>query len=209
RLLRVLSEGEVVALGAAEPVQVDISVVCATHRDLPAMVADGSFREDLYYRLNAATFRLPPLRERTDVRELVARVFHEECAASSRSLSLAKETTTALCRHSWPGNIRELRNVLRFAIAVCTEDSVTPEHLPDDFGLRPVAAPSAATAGSRPPLRGTDPRQEILEALEAVHWNVTAACRLLSVSRSTFYRRVAELGVDLDRPPAGQADEAH
>ncbi|MCB1955731.1 MAG: sigma-54-dependent Fis family transcriptional regulator [Rhodocyclaceae bacterium] len=201
RLLRVLSEGEVVALGAIEPVRVDISVVCATHRDLPAMVADGSFREDLYYRLNAATFRLPPLRERTDVRELVARVFGEECEAAGRSLALSRETTDTLCRHAWPGNIRELRNVLRFAIAICTGEVVGTEHLPEGFGAPPLRSGGPVTE-SPPPLRCGDPRKQILDALEDVHWNVTAACRLLGVSRSTFYRRVGELDIQIERPPA-------
>lgn len=134
RLLRVLSEGELLALGATTPDLVDLSVICATHRDLPSMVKEKSFREDLFYRLNAATFKIPPLREREDISDIIAHVFSEEQSAISVCKTLSYEVNKKLCEHSWPGNFRELRNILRYALAVCDGEEIAVKHLPESFG---------------------------------------------------------------------------
>ncbi|QTQ38264.1 Sigma54-dependent transcriptional regulator [Aromatoleum petrolei] len=195
RLLRVLAEGEIVALGASAPERVDVSVICATHRDLPAMVRDKLFREDLFYRLNAATFRIPALRERSDVPEVIRTVFAEEATSANRRLALSPDTELRLLRYRWPGNVRELRNVLRYAIAVCTTNLVEPRHLPEAFGQALSADPPAR----RRPFHHAESedckdaeRTAMINALTQCGWKATAACRRLGMSRSTFYRKLKE-----------------
>ncbi|MBN3775882.1 sigma-54-dependent Fis family transcriptional regulator, partial [Burkholderia sp. Se-20378] len=136
RLLRVLADGEVVPLGSDTPVRVDLDVICATHRDLARMVADGTFREDLYYRLSGATFELPPLRERADVRDVIAAVFAEEAQATGHVLTLDATLAEQLAAYPWPGNVRQLRNVLRYACAVCDAARVTRQDLPADIAAQ-------------------------------------------------------------------------
>ncbi|NIF46116.1 sigma-54-dependent Fis family transcriptional regulator, partial [Burkholderia sp. Tr-862] len=142
RLLRVLADGEVVPLGSDTPVRVDLDVICATHRDLARMVADGTFREDLYYRLSGATFELPPLRERADVCDVIATVFAEEAQATGHVLTLDPTLAAQLAAYPWPGNVRQLRNVLRYACAVCDAARVTRRDLPADLAAQLGAGPA-------------------------------------------------------------------
>jgi len=145
RLLRVLSEGEVVPLGAERPIPVDLNVIAATHRDLRESVEAGSFREDLYYRLSGATLQLPPLREREDKSYLIHRVFDEEAGRLGIRARLLPQSMTLLLAHPWPGNLRELRNALRFALAVAGERAVTPDDLPPE--IRTPRLPRSAASG--------------------------------------------------------------
>ncbi|HJV27323.1 MAG TPA: sigma-54-dependent Fis family transcriptional regulator [Aromatoleum sp.] len=197
RLLRVLAEGELVALGASVPERVDVSVICATHRDLPSMVRDKLFREDLFYRLNAATFRIPALRERSDVVDVIRMVFAEEAASAERTATLSAHTERRLLAYRWPGNIRELRNVLRYAIAVCTATVVGPEHLPETFGetASEQAPPRNTKACVSAEERKDRERDALVGTLSRCGWNATEACRQLGMSRSTFYRKLKEHGI--------------
>ncbi len=204
RLLRVLAEGEVLALGASKPQVVDISVICATHRDLGAMVREGRFREDLYYRLNAATVKLPPLRERKDIADLIRSVFSEECKTVGRQLSMSAEVLAGLVEHAWPGNIRELRNVLRYAIAVCPQAEMSWAHLPESFqseALNEVADRRRAQLRGHVVTGQASERELILDALKRTNGCVSAASRFLGISRSTLYRRLSEHGVDVTFRP--------
>ncbi|WP_028312979.1 sigma-54-dependent Fis family transcriptional regulator [Derxia gummosa] len=220
RLLRVLAEGEVMALGATRAERVDLHVVCATHRDLAAMVAEGRFREDLYYRLNAATFRLPPLRERADRRDVIAAVFADETHAAGRDLALGEEVLDRLDAYDWPGNIRELRNVLRYAIAVCAEPRLRADHLPAAVLAGPAQRPRAPRAEAGHPPRAASAtsaaalgrrtghaaserslaadRDECLrlrQALADCGGHAPSAARRLGMSRATFYRRLKDYGI--------------
>ena len=116
RLLRVLAEGEVAPLGAARRQAVDIQVICATHRDLAALVAAGGFREDLYYRLNGMVVSLPPLRERSDREELLDYLLAEE--ARGQRIQLDGEVRQGLLAYRWPGNVRQLENVIRRSLVL-------------------------------------------------------------------------------------------
>ena len=185
RLLRVLADGEVVPLGSDTPVRVDLDVICATHRDLARMVADGTFREDLYYRLSGATFELPPLRERADVRDVIAAVFAEEAQATGHVLTLDTSLAEQLAAYPWPGNVRQLRNVLRYACAVCDAARVTRRDLPADLAAQLGAGPSG---GALP----DDERGRIVAALTAHRWRPDAAAQALGISRATLYRRIAK-----------------
>jgi transcriptional regulator of acetoin/glycerol metabolism len=192
RLLRVLAEGEVLPLGGDAPVRVDIDVICATHRNLARMVDEGTFREDLYYRLSGATLHMPPLRERADILDVVHAVFDEEAQSAGHVLTLDPRLAQRLARFSWPGNIRQLRNVLRYACAVCDSTRVELRHVSPDVAalLAPDEAPS------RPVLAGVDDeRARIIDALTRHHWRPNAAAEALGMSRATLYRRIAKLGI--------------
>jgi transcriptional regulator of acetoin/glycerol metabolism len=181
RLLRVLSEGEVTPLGAPRPVSVDLSVIAATHQPVEALVAQGRFREDLYHRLAGAVLRLPPLRERADRIELIEGIVAAEAAARGRSVTLAPETALFLRRYPWPGNIRELRHVARYAVALCDDGRIGLDCLPDRLvGAAPERA--AGAEGVR--------AQVVRLTLSRCNWNVSQAARMLGVSRATLYRHI-------------------
>ena len=189
RLLRVLSEREVLPVGATQPVAVNIRVIAATHAPLESLVRAGRFRDDLYYRINGAHISLPPLRERRDLAALVQRFL--------QGRALAPEALARLLAHRWPGNLRELKNVLDCAASVAApEGPITLADLPDlpaAPGLMP-AEPQQPAAQASPPPR--DPAHAALLAeLQAAHWNVTQVARRLGVARMTLYRRMKRAGI--------------
>ncbi|MCG1042811.1 sigma-54-dependent Fis family transcriptional regulator [Mycetohabitans sp. B8] len=191
RLLRVLADGEILPLGAETATRVDVNVICATHRDLDAMVAQRTFREDLYYRLCGAVLRLPPLRERTDIRELIQAVFDDEARAVPHRLVLDPAMLERLCHHPWPGNVRQLRHALRYACAVADTNRVEWRHLPAEIAseLGSSATPPVALASL------TDERERIVAALTRNQWRPIPAAQALGISRATLYRRIAKLGI--------------
>lgn len=192
RLLRVLAEGEVLPLGGEVPVRVDIDVICATHRDLAQMVAQGTFREDLYYRLSGATLPMPPLRERADIRDVIEAVFDEEAQSAGHVLTLDAQLAARLCEFAWPGNIRQLRNVLRYACAVCNSTRVELRHVSPDIAamLTPNGKGEAPPSGEP-----GDERTRIVDALTRHQWRPNAAAQALGMSRATLYRRITKLGI--------------
>ena len=197
RLLRVLAEGEVVPLGGDAPVRVDIDVICATHRDLAQMVAEGSFREDLYYRLSGASLPMPPLRERADIGDVIAAVFEEEAQMAGHVLTLDPRLAERLMAFAWPGNIRQLRNVLRYACAMCDSAHVELRHIaPDVIALlEPGGAGNRALTSAFAWQDPRDERARIVEALTRHQWRPNAAAQSLGISRATLYRRIAKLGI--------------
>jgi transcriptional regulator of acetoin/glycerol metabolism len=181
RLLRVLENREVWPLGALKPVPVDIRLVSATHRDLEAMVADGGFRADLYYRLRGLQVALPALRDRADKARVIARVASEEAPR----LQLSAEAWQSLLEHPFPGNVRQLRHVLR--LAACTaENGVIADA---DLDLPPGRI-SAAPADFE-----TAERNVIVEALRVHHGRVADTARALHISRATLYRKMRALKI--------------
>lgn len=214
RLLRVLAEGEVLPLGAIRPEPVNLSIICATHQDLPSMVKEGSFREDLFYRLNAAIFTLPPLRKRTDLAELIQHIFATETAAANRTLSMSASVRTQLMAHHWSGNIRELKNVVRVAIAICEGEQVNTEHLPAYLSEQPIEpSPVERTRQNKEPQEqsittgnrlSSTTRESLIQMLRQHHWNASAAARAIGISRSTLYRQMRDLAI----VPPNRADTA-
>ncbi|QTP59367.1 sigma-54-dependent Fis family transcriptional regulator [Billgrantia antri] len=199
RLLRVLAEQEVLPIGASRPIKVDLRVVAATHRDLRERVQTGSFREDLFYRLNGASLRLPPLRERADKGYLIRRIFAELNEQRGSRVRLRGDAMSALLAYPWPGNIRELHNALHFALATCEGDEIVVGDLPEECVHGRLAHPGAsqgmtllaATGPSEPPIQ-----QDLLyRALCRHHWNISAVARELGLSRPTIYRRMKRLGI--------------
>jgi transcriptional regulator of acetoin/glycerol metabolism len=179
RLLRVLETREIVPLGGEQPVNVDLQVVSATHRDLEAGVREGRFREDLYYRLAGMCIELPPLRRRADRRALLLRVLFEE---SQGRAVFAPAALDLLDAYAWPGNFRELRNAVKVAIVLSADDIVRPEHLPPAIATGVASAPG-------------DERGALLASIEHHRWNLSAVARRLGISRRTLYRRMHRLGI--------------
>jgi transcriptional regulator with PAS, ATPase and Fis domain len=202
RLLRVLQERVVDPLGSSKSIPVDIAIICATHRNLREMIVQNRFREDLYYRLNGLVVRLPPLRERTDLAIVIERMLQsvpsDEIAGAP--LSLADDVKTLFEQCAWPGNFRQLGNLLRTAAAMVDDDGqIRREHLPDDFfdDLRSSSALAARAADYPLPLhdaRMQDVQASAIAAAVARHnGNVSAAARALGISRNTVYRKMPSL----------------
>ncbi len=223
RLLRVLQERKVSPLGAGKEVDVDIAVICATHKNLKDMIAKGDFREDLYYRLNGLVVRLPALRERTDF-DIVTRKILDTLCENAQEVHLSPVVTQMFRRFHWPGNFRQLHNLLRTAVVMVGCDGVIqPEHLPDDF-LEEVAGTTAIppqalvlSAPASGPFNDTsgcafaDFAPEagdggslhdvalgaMAQALRQYKGNVSAAAKALGVSRNTIYRKKDQLPPDV------------
>lgn len=201
RLLRVLSEHEVLPVGATQPIAVNLHVISATHCDLPALVREGRFRDDLVYRISGAHIALPPLRERSDLNGMIDRLLrHTGPHTSQRSAipELSPEARKCLMAHRWPGNLRELRNVIDYARSVCNEQRIELEDLPDT--LTATATTPGSRRQSHPRLEATpfpqqDGAADLLAQLHAAHWNISDAARALGLSRMTLYRRMARWGI--------------
>ena len=199
RLLRVLQERTVYPLGGTDAYQVDFTLVCATNRKIREEVASGRFREDLYYRLNGLLITLPRLRDRED-RHALARSIVACLACYNGDVRISPEVVDIFVNHPWPGNIRQMHNVLRTAVALLGHDNViTVEHLPEDFleqyqkGEFPVNEPQA-TETNGPVAQGpvSLDRLEtiaIRKAVEECGGNISAAARRLGISRNTLYRK--------------------
>lgn len=160
RLLRVLSEREVTPLGGSHPVPVDVQLICATHQDLASAVANGTFREDLYYRIAVGVLTLPTLREREDKSELIARMLCDEWPGLRADQALARVSPRALScllTHAWPGNLRQMRAALRYACAVMSTNQLCVNDLPPEL----VGASRGTSAGSTPMAPATSSRVEI------------------------------------------------
>jgi len=202
RLLRVLQERCVTPLGSTRTIQVDISLVCATHRKLREEVARGSFREDLYYRLNGMSVTLPALRERSDIRQLVMKIAAGEACVRG-PVRFSESALQAIERYDWPGNIRQLFNVIRVAIALLDdgENLICECHLPEELFEAPLppasfaSSPQWAAAPLENPVGSLEEisRQVAQRALEAANGNVSAAARQLGISRNTLYRKLGRL----------------
>ncbi|HEX6241341.1 MAG TPA: sigma-54-dependent Fis family transcriptional regulator, partial [Polyangiales bacterium] len=198
KLLRVLTEREVRPLGATRTVPVDVRILAATHRDLSRMREEGTFREDLYYRLSVVEITLPPLRERRDdivpiAERLLSRRAAEQGGEPKR---LAPEAAQELLRYPFPGNVRELENVLLRAGALCDGGVIRAA----DLGLS--AAQPAPRKGA-PRSRSEFERDEaalLLASLERERWNLSAVSRRLGIPRNTLYRKLARLGLRDEKP---------
>jgi sigma-54 dependent transcriptional regulator, acetoin dehydrogenase operon transcriptional activator AcoR len=190
RLLRVLSEGEVAPLGSARRESVDIQVVCATHRDLATLVAAGTFREDLYFRLNGARFDLPPLRERSDKLSLITKLLKEEAERTGIHYGLSEAALEMLLNYAWPGNVRQLHHVLRYACAISSGPMISVSDLPTSMD---VSAPSLAPETTS----GSPERQILIDALVRNRWKPVLAAQELGISRATLYRRVNQHGIKM------------
>ncbi len=195
QLLRVLQEGEIRRVGGSEPVKVDVRVVAATNRDLEDEVKAGRFREDLYFRINVVTIRLPPLRERPSDIELLVNHFLAKYAAREQraDAGTAPEAMSLLKRHAWPGNVRELENVIERALALSKDGVILPSDLPvevsgvSDSSSSGSSAPGAGLVDDRPSLAELE-RRYIELILKETGGNKKRAAEILGIDRRTLYR---------------------
>ncbi len=198
RLLRVLQEHEIVPVGSETAVKVDVRVLAATHRDLPALVRAGRFREDLYYRLNVVTLVLPPLRERRqDIPLLLDHFLRALAARHGRGpVAVDPQAQRRLLGYDWPGNIRELQNVLERAVLLAEQDVIGPEHLPSEVGPTEPTVPDTAAVASDTaapwPLRSLEEleQEHVQGVLAAVGGSREEAARILGISRRTLTRMI-------------------
>jgi transcriptional regulator with PAS, ATPase and Fis domain len=214
KLLRVLEERQVLRLGSTRPRPIDVRLLSATNRHLESAIDEGAFRRDLFFRLNGITLEIPPLRDRLSEIELLASRFADQAA---RRLGLPKAPEIEapvwdrLRRYWWPGNIRQLRNVMERAVVLCEGGPITIDDLPSETYVGPIPGPPAPrpamstqplapleATGSAPPRADTAERQRIAAALEQCAGNQTRAAVLLGISRRTLVTRLAEY--NLPRP---------
>jgi DNA-binding NtrC family response regulator len=215
RLLRALQEHEIVPVGSETPVKVDVRIIAATHRDIGALVRAGKFREDLYYRLNVVTLHLPPLRDRKqDIPLLMDHFLRELTERHGRGpVAVDAEAQHRLLAYDWPGNIRELQNVLERALVLAEQDVIGPEHLPSE--VRPGGGPAdpPEPKADEPPSMSSAvnallsleeiERRHVLRVLEATGGSREEASRILGISRRTLTRMVQRWGLPPRRHAGG------
>src|SRR5271157_3177761 len=210
KLLRVIQEKEFTALGATDPIRVDVRILAATNADLLQFVKEGKFREDLYYRLNVINIALPPLRDRKeDIPHLVEHFFNYYCrendkyldASGQSILRFQPEALQVLMEHNWPGNVRELENVVERAVVLAAESSVPVDVLPDSLlqanGIRlnrGEGAPLPVDASLFEIVNDYE-RRIILEQLEKCNWSQTEAAESLHVPLSTLNQKIKRLDI--------------
>ncbi|WP_223453613.1 MULTISPECIES: sigma-54-dependent Fis family transcriptional regulator [unclassified Pseudomonas] len=191
RLLRVLEDRQVVPIGG-EPEAVNVRIISATHRNLLDRVQDGSFREDLYYRLNGLEVALPALRDRSDKSRLLDFLLAEE--AGGETVLIDGPAREALLGFAWPGNVRQLRNVLRTLAALCEDGRIGLEDLPAMIRSARPAVAQVIEEPSEHPLEDAE-RLALLNALELTRWHMTHTAEQLGVSRNTLYRKLRKHGI--------------
>jgi DNA-binding NtrC family response regulator len=197
KLLRTIQEREVRPVGHTRSFPVDVRILAATHRDLRLEVAEGRFREDLFFRLNVLTLNVPPLRDRVADIPLLAAHFLERLANGSSSVrQVSREAMGILERYGWPGNVRELENTIRRAVALGRGEAILPEDLPD--GLAPAARASASTAAQ---VDGDTfeayESAAMRNALVKAGGNRAMAARILGIGEATLYRKIKKYAIDL------------
>jgi DNA-binding NtrC family response regulator len=214
KLLRALQEKEVRPVGATHRIPINVRILAATNRDLAAMVEQGRFRKDLYYRLSVVNLRIPPLRERKQDIPLLATHFLERLARETGNLhTLSDEALNTLVEYEWPGNVRELQNSIDRACALCSGPVVYLVDLPTQLQNfhRQNHRPAVVTAAVPPPVAvpshgpilplAQQEKEAILETLRKLNGDKILAARLLGIGKTTLYRKLKEYGINSPEPP--------
>lgn len=196
KLLRVIAEKEFERVGDYRSIPIDVRIIAATHHDLRVAMKRGTFREDLFYRLNVIPIFIPPLRDRQgDIPLLVGHFIRDTAARTGKQITGAdREAMDLLTRYQWPGNVRELINVIEYAFVICNEGIITRSHLPEMSLNQHVATdsiPDYETAGSE--------KDRLIEALIMNNGKRGATARMLGVSRQTVWSRIKKYGIDVDK----------
>ncbi|HMG52791.1 MAG TPA: sigma 54-interacting transcriptional regulator, partial [Kofleriaceae bacterium] len=209
KLLRVLEQRRITRVGGTDEIEVDVRVICATHRDLEAESKAGTFRADLFFRISAFTIFVPALRDRPAEIELLAQHFIRQCAAQTRQRvpALSPAAAAALRRHAWPGNVRELRNAIERAMVLHGSGVIGVEDLPDSIregrAIAQTAAPALTLGGMRDQIADME-RATIAAVLESCGGSQTEAAKQLGISRRTLIYRMEKHGL---KPPPGARKE--
>ncbi|MEK7314777.1 MAG: sigma-54 dependent transcriptional regulator [Candidatus Eisenbacteria bacterium] len=202
KLLRVLETGIFRRVGGTADVRVDVRVIAATNRALENMMQAGAFREDLYYRLNVFTIPIPPLRERReDIPLLVAHFIRNSAIVPKRNVEIAAEAMDVLIRYPWPGNARELANVVERALILCEGDRLLPDSLP--IGIRRSTPETTTVNGGRRPTLEEAERRYILQILDECGGHRQKAATVLGISERNLYRKLKQFGM------SGQREVVH
>ncbi|MFO7837972.1 MAG: sigma-54 dependent transcriptional regulator [Desulfosalsimonadaceae bacterium] len=203
KLLRVLQDGEIQRVGGETPVSVDVRIIAATNKDLSQMVAQGGFREDLFYRLNVVNIHVPPLCERTDDIPALAQHFVNLYAEKNRKKikGFTPQAMDRLLKHAWPGNVRELENMVERAVILSPGEYITEKDLPLNISRTDEQAPRAAApentgTGDAGASLGEIEKSAIVRALERAEGNKSEAARLLGITRRTLYNKLEKYGID-------------
>jgi two-component system response regulator HydG len=194
KLLRVLQEREVVRIGSNRSVPTNFRLISSTNRDLKKEVENGAFREDLYYRINVVGIDAPPLRERKDdIPLLVSEFVKDICVLENKLVSVPNDIMGIFSSYAWPGNIRQLRNVLERAVVLARGNKISLRDLPGEL----LALRQPIDAGRVKPLREMEARM-VMDALRESGGNKSKASKLLGISRKAFYRRLGEIDADAE-----------
>jgi len=194
KVLRVLQEGEVERIGSQRTIQVDVRVIAATNKDLEEEIAKGNFREDLFFRLSVIPVHVPPLRERPEdveplVRHFLSRFSDEH---NFRPKTLAPEALDTLRRHTWRGNVRELRNAMERLMIMTPEAEIRSEHLQDVLRRPGEGAPAAGSAGSLKDFKESAERAFLVQKLRENRWNISATATAIGTPRSNLYKKLEQ-----------------
>ncbi len=201
KLLRALQDGEVRKLGSSSSRKVDVRIITATHRNIETLIDEGRFREDLYYRIHVFTINTPTLKEREDDILLLSEHFMKEFAEKQNKTiyAISDQAAKILLKHSWPGNIRELRNVIERATVLCKSNTLQAEDLLLSFTRNPIENTKPAIVSSKPLMESLDEsiEQKILSCLEKNRWNKTLTAKELNISRATLWRKIKEISASV------------
>jgi len=206
KILRVLQEKAFERVGGEETIEVDVRIISATNKDLKAEIEKGNFREDLYYRLNVVNIHIPPLRERKEDIPLLAAAFVREFAQENNKAveGIDPKARAALYNYSWPGNIREVRNVIESAVVMCKGNIITTDDLPPSVTSEPennyIRIPMGSTLA--------EAEQEIIRStLNQQNGNKSRTAEVLGIGRKTLHRKIGEYHLDETEPVSARAEE--
>ncbi|MFN0085276.1 MAG: sigma-54-dependent transcriptional regulator [Blastocatellia bacterium] len=207
KLLRALQEKEFLHVGGSRPIRVDVRVLAATNRDLEAMVKDGRFREDLYYRLNVIPISIPSLRQRRDdIHVLMEYFLVKHSSNAARPMIFSADARGLIMNYAWPGNVRQLESAIERALLLAEGDEITAEDLPVEIR---ASVQSEGSGGFKLPPEGISfeelERSLIIQAMEQTNWNITRAAKLLGLSFRTMQYRLDKF--EIKRPGRGKGDE--
>lgn len=196
KVLRVLEEQRIEPIGSNQSFRVDVRVIAATNKNLEQEIARGSFRQDLFYRLNVIPFYVPPLRDRKEDIPVLARYFLAEFSAEygKKTRELSEGALEILMRYPWPGNVRELKNLVERLVIVCPQSRIEPHHLPPEL-FRGVAESPQHPYSTLHEARSAYEREFILRKLQEHRWNMTQTASALGLERSHLYRKMKSLGI--------------
>jgi two-component system, NtrC family, response regulator HydG len=188
KLLRVLQEKVIERVGDHRPIPVNVRIISATNQDLPRLMAEGRFREDLFYRINVIPIHAPPLRQRREDIPLLVEAFIERNRLKTRKsiTGISKEALDLLLAYRWPGNVRELINVIDYAFVLCHDKIILPEHLPNLINHQ--STPPEVAGRKAPPSSQAKDREALRAAMQQARGNKSEAARLLGVSRVTLWK---------------------
>jgi DNA-binding NtrC family response regulator len=192
KILRVIQTGEFSRLGSEKFQKVDVRVIAATNKDIKALISEGKFREDLFFRINVVSVNMPALRERKEDIPIFVQTFIEEICRENGLVKkeITEEALKRLMAYSWPGNVRELKNVIE-SLVILSDNEITVDDLPDFINEAPEPVPSGSLKKTKEELE----RKLILDALEKSDWIISRAARLLGMERTTLHKRLKALGI--------------